>query len=73
MQARSVPIDAAIDAPINVIRCRRLKLLREILSYLAYLIAMTLIAMVFAAAWHDFMAAFHTASHHTKQSAEQSK
>jgi hypothetical protein len=54
-------------------RCRRLKLLREILSHLAYLIAMTLIAMVFAAAWHDFMAAFHIASHHREQSAGQSK
>jgi hypothetical protein len=50
-----------------------LKLLREILSYLAYVIVLTLIVMIFAAVWHDFMAAFHIASHHERQSAEQSK
>jgi hypothetical protein len=50
-----------------------LKLLREILTYLAYLVAVTLVAMIFAAVWHDFIAAFHLASHRAEQSAEKSK
>jgi len=49
-----------------VICSRGVKLLREILSYIAYMIAVTLVAMLFAARWHDFMAAYHVARHPEK-------
>jgi len=44
-----------------------LKLLREILSYFAYLVVVTLAAMIFAAVWHDFIASFHLASHRSER------
>jgi len=44
-------------------RISAVKLLRELVVYIAYCLLAVTIAGVFAASWRDFVAAFHTAKH----------
>jgi hypothetical protein len=40
-----------------------MKLLREFVSYAAYLVLLAVVAMAFGAIWHDFSVEFHKAEH----------
>ena len=42
-----------------------MKLLREFLSYAAYIVLVAVVAMAFGAIWLDFSVEFHKAVHHS--------
>jgi len=49
----------------DVISCRSVKPLREILAYGAQLVLMTVGLLTFAAVWRDFIVDFHKIGHHS--------
>ena len=45
-----------------------MKLLREIVGYLAYFVGVSVVSIGFAEVWHDFIVSYHAAMHETRHS-----